>query len=187
MYTKMMENDNNNNNKQQHQQQTSSRTLTTSTTQTRRTTKTKVQDKWKCKCPTGYMGITCEISVCDNNPCQYGATCVTFPGSGYLCLCPFGKHGHYCEHSEYLLSIQIRYRYQVFYINIRIKSTYRHMKYILHQIVCPFYTNTHTQIFSRLFPARRLSIWGIGYIVSIMERHSYSITLLILKKTWVQD
>lgn len=60
----------------------------------------KILDKWKCRCPTGYMGSTCEISVCDDNPCQYGATCVTFPGSGYLCLCPFGKHGHYCEHSK---------------------------------------------------------------------------------------
>lgn len=62
----------------------------------------KQHDKWKCKCPTGYMGDICEISVCDDNPCQYGATCVTFPGSGYLCLCPLGKHGHYCEHSKYI-------------------------------------------------------------------------------------
>lgn len=58
---------------------------------------------WQCKCPTGYIGPTCEISVCDNNPCQYGGTCIPYPGSGYLCLCPFGKHGHYCEHSEYPL------------------------------------------------------------------------------------
>lgn len=58
-------------------------------------------DKWRCKCLTGFMGPTCEISICDNNPCQYGGTCVTFPGSGYLCLCPLGKHGHYCEHSKY--------------------------------------------------------------------------------------
>ncbi|CAD7079574.1 unnamed protein product [Hermetia illucens] len=57
------------------------------------------QEKWKCKCPTGYMGPTCEISVCEDNPCQYGGTCVQFPGSGYLCLCPLGKHGHYCEHN----------------------------------------------------------------------------------------
>lgn len=57
-------------------------------------------DKWRCKCTTGFMGATCEISICDNNPCQYGGTCVTFPGSGYLCLCPLGKHGHYCEHSK---------------------------------------------------------------------------------------
>lgn len=58
-------------------------------------------EKWKCKCPTGYMGPTCEISVCEDNPCQYGGTCVQFPGSGYLCLCPLGKHGHYCEHSKF--------------------------------------------------------------------------------------
>ncbi|XP_065356774.1 protein eyes shut-like isoform X2 [Calliphora vicina] len=45
------------------------------------------------------MGPTCEISVCEDNPCQYGGTCVQFPGSGYLCLCPLGKHGHYCEHT----------------------------------------------------------------------------------------
>ncbi|KAI9585808.1 hypothetical protein GQX74_001655 [Glossina fuscipes] len=56
-------------------------------------------EKWKCKCPTGYMGPTCEVSVCEDNPCQYGGTCVQFPGSGYLCLCPLGKHGHYCEHN----------------------------------------------------------------------------------------
>ncbi|CRL07542.1 CLUMA_CG020507, isoform A [Clunio marinus] len=58
-----------------------------------------MENRWKCKCPTGYLGIACERSVCDNNPCNYGGTCVEFPGSGYLCLCPLGKHGHYCEHN----------------------------------------------------------------------------------------
>lgn len=58
---------------------------------------------WYCKCTTGFTGTTCEISVCDNNPCNFGATCVPFPGSGYLCLCPLGKHGHFCEHSEYYI------------------------------------------------------------------------------------
>ncbi|XP_052892396.1 protein eyes shut [Anopheles moucheti] len=53
---------------------------------------------WSCKCSFGYMGKTCERSICDNNPCRFGGTCVTFPESGYLCLCPYGKHGHYCEH-----------------------------------------------------------------------------------------
>lgn len=61
-------------------------------------------EKWQCKCPNGYMGPTCEISVCNDNPCQHGATCVTFPGSGLLCLCPLGTHGHYCEHSKYNLN-----------------------------------------------------------------------------------
>lgn len=76
--------------------------------ETRQRQPPKTHDKWKCKCPTGYMGTICEISVCDDNPCQYGATCVTFPGSGYLCLCPLGKHGHYCEHSK---SITLHYVY----------------------------------------------------------------------------
>jgi protein eyes shut len=59
------------------------------------------ENRWTCKCPTGYLGATCEKSVCENNPCHFGGTCVEFPGSGYLCLCPMGKHGHYCEHSKY--------------------------------------------------------------------------------------
>ncbi|XP_055597303.1 protein eyes shut [Uranotaenia lowii] len=53
---------------------------------------------WSCKCAFGFMGKTCERSICDNNPCKFGGTCVTFPESGYLCLCPYGKHGHFCEH-----------------------------------------------------------------------------------------
>uniref|UniRef100_A0A182QZ83 Protein eyes shut n=1 Tax=Anopheles farauti TaxID=69004 RepID=A0A182QZ83_9DIPT len=53
---------------------------------------------WSCKCAFGYMGKTCDRSICDNNPCRFGGTCVTFPESGYLCLCPYGKHGHFCEH-----------------------------------------------------------------------------------------
>ncbi|KAL9708057.1 hypothetical protein quinque_011575 [Culex quinquefasciatus] len=56
------------------------------------------QSNWSCKCAFGYMGKTCERSICDNNPCRFGGTCVTFPESGYLCLCPYGKHGHFCEH-----------------------------------------------------------------------------------------
>lgn len=59
------------------------------------------KDVWRCKCPPGFMGKRCEMSICNNNPCQYGSTCVMFPGSGYLCLCPYGKHGHFCEHSTH--------------------------------------------------------------------------------------
>ncbi|XP_055637815.1 protein eyes shut [Toxorhynchites rutilus septentrionalis] len=60
--------------------------------------KPDIQANWSCKCAFGYMGKTCERSICDNNPCKFGGTCVTFPESGYLCLCPYGKHGHFCEH-----------------------------------------------------------------------------------------
>ncbi|KAI5704103.1 hypothetical protein M8J75_002023 [Diaphorina citri] len=55
-------------------------------------------DTYNCHCPSGYVGITCELSVCANNPCMFGATCVEYPGSGFLCLCPLGKHGIFCEH-----------------------------------------------------------------------------------------
>lgn len=47
------------------------------------------------------MGKNCERSVCENNPCKFGATCVIYPGSGFICLCPLGKHGMYCEHGKY--------------------------------------------------------------------------------------
>ncbi|KAH1001463.1 hypothetical protein HUJ04_005481 [Dendroctonus ponderosae] len=43
------------------------------------------------------MGQTCDISICNNNPCLFGGTCVPFSNSGYICLCPYGKHGHFCE------------------------------------------------------------------------------------------
>ncbi|KAJ1524333.1 hypothetical protein ONE63_010839 [Megalurothrips usitatus] len=52
---------------------------------------------WDCLCPSGYGGRTCEVSVCHNNPCRFGGTCVPFPASGFMCLCPLGKHGLYCE------------------------------------------------------------------------------------------
>jgi hypothetical protein len=39
--------------------------------------------------------------VCEDNPCQFGSTCVPYPASGFLCLCPLGKHGIYCEHGKY--------------------------------------------------------------------------------------
>lgn len=71
-------------------------------------------EEWFCNCKNGYynfaishhlcqlflcsfVGKMCEQSVCDNNPCQFGGTCLPFTGSGYICLCPYGKHGHFCE------------------------------------------------------------------------------------------
>ncbi|KAJ8875997.1 hypothetical protein PR048_023905 [Dryococelus australis] len=55
---------------------------------------------WDCEL---FVGSTCERSVCANNPCQFGATCVPFPGSGFLCLCSLGKHGIFCENGIVLL------------------------------------------------------------------------------------
>ncbi|XP_012279925.1 protein eyes shut isoform X2 [Orussus abietinus] len=50
-----------------------------------------------CKCIAGYVGEICERSVCDDNPCHLGATCVSSPGTGFLCICPLGMHGLFCE------------------------------------------------------------------------------------------
>ncbi|XP_060517827.1 protein eyes shut [Cylas formicarius] len=54
-------------------------------------------ETWTCHCPNGYLGKMCEFSTCDNNPCLFGGTCIPFSSSGYICLCPYGKHGHFCE------------------------------------------------------------------------------------------
>ncbi|KAK9879790.1 hypothetical protein WA026_006852 [Henosepilachna vigintioctopunctata] len=54
-------------------------------------------EKWSCHCRNGYLGKQCELSVCGNNPCLFGGTCVSLSKSGYICLCPYGKHGHFCE------------------------------------------------------------------------------------------
>jgi len=48
-----------------------------------------------------FVGAKCEQSVCEDNPCQFGSTCVPYPASGFLCQCPLGKHGIYCEHGKY--------------------------------------------------------------------------------------
>ncbi|XP_039278690.1 protein eyes shut [Nilaparvata lugens] len=55
------------------------------------------KDRWNCLCPSGYIGESCNQSVCSNNPCQFGGTCAEFPGSGFICLCPYGKHGLFCQ------------------------------------------------------------------------------------------
>ncbi|KAL1513285.1 hypothetical protein ABEB36_002710 [Hypothenemus hampei] len=54
-------------------------------------------DDWKCHCRNGFLGKKCDISICNNNPCLFGGTCIPFTNSGYICLCPYGKHGHFCE------------------------------------------------------------------------------------------
>ncbi|CAH0726520.1 unnamed protein product, partial [Brenthis ino] len=56
-------------------------------------------DSYTCACANGWMGNHCNESVCDHNPCQYGGSCVRHPGSGFLCLCPYGKHGIFCEYN----------------------------------------------------------------------------------------
>ncbi|XP_045459283.1 protein eyes shut-like [Melitaea cinxia] len=56
-------------------------------------------DSFACSCANGWMGDHCNQSVCEHNPCQSGGSCVRHPGSGFLCVCPFGKHGIFCEYN----------------------------------------------------------------------------------------
>ncbi|XP_058806580.1 protein eyes shut [Phymastichus coffea] len=51
----------------------------------------------ECSCIAGYSGEFCERSVCDEEPCQLGATCLMSPGVSFLCVCPLGAHGLFCE------------------------------------------------------------------------------------------
>ncbi|KOB77926.1 Crumbs, partial [Operophtera brumata] len=55
---------------------------------------------YTCSCANGWTGARCNRSVCEHNPCQTGGSCVRHPGSGFLCLCPYGKHGIFCEYSK---------------------------------------------------------------------------------------
>lgn len=52
-----------------------------------------------------YLGPTCAQSVCTTNPCHFGGTCAPYPGSGFICLCPFGKHGLFCQKGSLTLLI----------------------------------------------------------------------------------
>ncbi|KAJ0181687.1 hypothetical protein K1T71_002409 [Dendrolimus kikuchii] len=58
-----------------------------------------VEGGYTCSCTNGWLGEQCNQSVCDYNPCQAGGSCVKHPGSGFLCLCPYGKHGIFCEYN----------------------------------------------------------------------------------------
>ncbi|XP_043249526.1 protein eyes shut [Colletes gigas] len=51
----------------------------------------------RCRCIAGYTGPFCERSMCDENPCALGATCISSPGTGFVCVCPLGTHGLLCE------------------------------------------------------------------------------------------
>ncbi|XP_052757873.1 protein eyes shut [Galleria mellonella] len=56
-------------------------------------------DTYTCSCPNGWMGEQCKQSVCEHSPCEAGGSCVRHPGTGFLCLCPYGRHGIFCEHN----------------------------------------------------------------------------------------
>ncbi|XP_045206201.2 sushi, von Willebrand factor type A, EGF and pentraxin domain-containing protein 1-like [Mercenaria mercenaria] len=51
-----------------------------------------------CTCTGGFKGPICEIAPdnCNQNECQYGATCVS-SSKNYTCICPPGFRGHFCQ------------------------------------------------------------------------------------------
>ncbi|XP_014470812.1 PREDICTED: protein eyes shut-like [Dinoponera quadriceps] len=57
----------------------------------------------RCRCIAGYTGPLCEHSACNDNPCSMGATCVSSPGTGFICVCPLGSHGLFCEEDAILV------------------------------------------------------------------------------------
>ncbi|XP_050588144.1 protein eyes shut [Bombus affinis] len=57
----------------------------------------------RCRCIAGYTGPFCERSTCDENPCALGATCISSPGTGFVCVCPLGTHGLLCEEDTVIM------------------------------------------------------------------------------------
>ncbi len=52
---------------------------------------------FKCECPTGFWGHTCEVSSCQQSPCKNGGVCKE-TSLGFSCNCSStGYTGTYCE------------------------------------------------------------------------------------------
>ncbi|KAK0086615.1 hypothetical protein PV325_002858 [Microctonus aethiopoides] len=62
-----------------------------------------INGKAYCKCIPGYTGEICEKTACDENPCYLGATCISSPGTGFICICPLGMHGLRCEEESIIV------------------------------------------------------------------------------------
>lgn len=53
-----------------------------------------------------YTGDICEKTACDENPCYLGATCISSPGTGFICICPLGMHGLRCEEGNTIINLK---------------------------------------------------------------------------------
>ncbi|XP_043992678.1 protein delta homolog 2 [Gambusia affinis] len=54
---------------------------------------------WQCACQPGWGGRFCDkdLSVCSQQPCLNGATCLLEDSGDFRCLCPDGFHGPTCR------------------------------------------------------------------------------------------
>ncbi|CAG5095668.1 Similar to eys: Protein eyes shut (Drosophila melanogaster) [Cotesia congregata] len=62
-----------------------------------------IDGKVYCKCIPGYTGELCEKTACDDNPCYLGSTCISSPGTGFICVCPLNMHGRRCEEESIIV------------------------------------------------------------------------------------
>ncbi|XP_014295739.1 protein eyes shut [Microplitis demolitor] len=62
-----------------------------------------IDGKVYCKCIPGYAGELCEKTACDDNPCYLGSTCISSPGTGFICVCPLNMHGRRCEEESIIV------------------------------------------------------------------------------------
>ncbi|XP_060083555.1 integrin beta-like protein A [Ylistrum balloti] len=58
-------------------------------------------DTYKCSCPTGFTGRTCDTDIdeCSSNPCLNGGTCWNRI-SEFVCFCPSGFIGRQCQDTD---------------------------------------------------------------------------------------
>lgn len=55
-----------------------------------------LETDFACECPTGFVGDTCQLNICENHECYNGGNCLA-DFEGARCQCPSGFKGEQCE------------------------------------------------------------------------------------------